>query len=194
MKCGSPVLAGSQSTALTRRRKDRRGCVVALIERRAATGKKAMKAQARQLARNSFAPTIRNSCAFTPEVVPTLNRLRVVSNGMGDWYQRLPRIQNARAGPLQLYCTIIKPRPACQTPPHLVLKPRKFPLQPVSLCRSDRETWETNMSSYHFLFVVRGGKIQQVKVYLYTIHATKYSALEVRHWRDLCPGIRAGSH
>ena len=32
------------------------------------------------------------------------------------------------------------------------------------------------MSSYHFLFAVRGGKIQQVKVYLYTIHATKYSA------------------
>jgi hypothetical protein len=56
-----------------------------------------MKAQARQLARTSFAPTIRNSLAFTPEVVSTLNRLRIVSNGMGAWYQRLPRIQNARA-------------------------------------------------------------------------------------------------
>jgi hypothetical protein len=56
-----------------------------------------MKAQARRLARNSFAPAIRNSLAFTPEVVPTLNRLRIVSNGIGDWYHRLPRIQNARA-------------------------------------------------------------------------------------------------
>jgi hypothetical protein len=50
------------------------------------------------------------------------------------------------------------------------------------------------MSSYHFLFVVRDGMIQQVKGYLYTIHATKCSAPEVRYWRDACPGIRAGSH
>jgi hypothetical protein len=50
------------------------------------------------------------------------------------------------------------------------------------------------MSSYHFLFVVRDGKIQQVKGYLCTIHATKCSAPEVRYWRDACPGIRAGSH
>jgi hypothetical protein len=55
-----------------------------------------MKTQARQPAGNSFAPAIRNSLAFTPEVVPTLNRLRI-GNGIGDEYQRLPRIQNARA-------------------------------------------------------------------------------------------------
>jgi hypothetical protein len=42
------------------------------------------------------------------------------------------------------------------------------------------------MNSYHFLFVVRDGKIQQVKVYLYMIHATKCSAPEVGSWRDAC--------
>lgn len=35
------------------------------------------------------------------------------------------------------------------------------------------------MSSYHFLFVVRDGKIQQVKGYLYTVHAT--SVLRLRY-------------
>ena len=49
------------------------------------------------------------------------------------------------------------------------------------------------MSSYHFLFGVRDGKIQQVKGYLYTIQATKCFAPEVRYWRDACHGIRAGS-
>jgi ketosteroid isomerase-like protein len=34
------------------------------------------------------------------------------------------------------------------------------------------------MNSYHFLFVVRDGKIQQVKVYLYMIHATSVLRLK----------------
>jgi hypothetical protein len=88
-----------------------------------------MKAQARQLARTSFAPTIRNSLAFTPEVVSILHSLRIVSNGMGDWYQRLPRIQNARAHKRRTPSTlgtIIKPCAASQTPSHLALEPENF--------------------------------------------------------------------